>query len=97
MNTKTENIFLWGIVIFSIIAVSFSDPIIWMFIVEYYVQIAGIALLMALSAVISGLWYHRKGLAKGRSEGYQNGWDQARNMPSWPKNVNPAKDYLQRG
>ena len=73
-NTKTENAFLWGVIGLCIIAVSASDPIIWLFIVEYWAYIAAVGALMALSAVISGILCHAKGFTSGRVKGYETGY-----------------------
>ena len=74
MRTKTENAFLWGVSIFAIVAVLTTNKVFLLFIVEYWAYIAAVGALMALSAVISGLWYHRQGFDKGRSIGYDAGY-----------------------
>jgi hypothetical protein len=75
-NTRTENAFLWGLTILVIFAVGLSDPIV----IEHWRLIAAVSALMALSAVISGLWYHRQGFKKGRVQGYEVGFKHGRGI-----------------
>ena len=66
---------MWTVCIIVILAVGLSDPIIWAYITEHFLEICAVTLLLAVCGAISFLTGYAKGCRDGYADGFKIGVD----------------------